>query len=181
MNVKRPKLATNFHAIPSLVRNSLTYAQCLATPSKPSSISKGSSILAVNVIKSYFQSGMVNEARILFDEMSHKDVVAWTSMISGYTSCSRYVQAWKFFCEMLKTEVKPNAFTMSSVLKACKGMNALSCGRLVHGMTVKLGIEGSFYVDNALLDMYANCCSDMDMPGQFSAILMRRLAWLGQH
>lgn len=55
----------------------------------------------------------------------------------------------------------PNAFTMSSALKACKGMNSLSCGGLVHGMVVKFGLEGCLYVDNAVLDLYATCCATM--------------------
>ncbi|KAK2991766.1 hypothetical protein RJ640_015500 [Escallonia rubra] len=56
----------------------------------------------------------------------------------------------------------PNAYTLSSALKACKGMKSLPCGSLVHGLAVKHGMGGSVYVDNALLDMYATCCVTMD-------------------
>ncbi|PQP96136.1 putative pentatricopeptide repeat-containing protein [Prunus yedoensis var. nudiflora] len=65
--------------------------------------------------------------------MPARDVVAWTAMIAGYTSCSHHSHAWALFCEMVRNEMEPNAFTFSSVLKACKGMKALSCGALVHG------------------------------------------------
>lgn len=58
--------------------------------------------------------------------------------------------------------MEPNAFTFSSVLKACKGIGALSCGALVHGSAVKRGMQGSIYVENALVDMYATCCASME-------------------
>ncbi|KAJ6969391.1 hypothetical protein NC653_037148 [Populus alba x Populus x berolinensis] len=41
----------------------------------------------------------------------------------GYTHCNEYTQAWSVFVDMVKNgNDPPNAFTISSVLKACKGM-----------------------------------------------------------
>ncbi|KAL8116989.1 putative pentatricopeptide repeat-containing protein At1g56570 [Apium graveolens] len=129
----------------------------------PSFKTQTPSFLATNLIKSYFEKGLIKEARTLFDEMSERDVVAWTAMISGYASCKYYSNAWQVFFRMLREcGDHPNAFTLSSVLKICKGMNSLSCGALVHGLAVKYGLDGCFYVDNCLMDMYATCCSKMD-------------------
>lgn len=84
-------------------------------------------------------------------------------MITGYTSCNHHNRAWNVFTNMLRDGVKPNAFTVSAVLKACKSLKALSCGKLVHGLAIKIGTQGSsIYVDNALVDMYATCCDSMD-------------------
>lgn len=89
-------------------------------------------------------------------------MVAWTAMIAGYASCNHHARAWVVFRDMMREGNEyPNAFTMSSALKACKGMNSLSCGALVHGMVVKHGLEGCLYVDNAVLDLYATCCVTM--------------------
>lgn len=95
--------------------------------------------------------------------MPDRDVVAWTAMIAGYASCNRYTDAWMMFHEMLRvcTDL-PNEYTLSSALKACKGMKSVSCGGLVHGLAIRHGIVGSIYVDNALLDMYATCCTGME-------------------
>lgn len=84
-------------------------------------------------------------------------------MIAGYSSCSHHSSAWRVFYGMMR-ECKdhPNAFTLSSALKACKGMKSLCCGALVHGLALKHGVGGSIYVDNALLDMYATCCVSME-------------------
>ena len=80
-------------------------------------------------------------------------VHACTAMISGYT------EAWSVFVDMVKNQnVPPNAFTISSVLKACKGMNSVSYGGSVHGLAIKRRfVEGFIYVDNALVDMHATC------------------------
>ena len=123
---------------------------------------KGPAILATNVIKSFFEKGLIDDARVMFDEMPERDVVMWTAMIAGYTSCDHHVHAWTVFCEMVNKGVNPNAFTLSNVLKACKSMQCLACGGLVHGIAIKLGLEGSLYVDNALMDMYATCCVSME-------------------
>ncbi|KAL3591070.1 hypothetical protein D5086_009710 [Populus alba] len=119
----------------------------------------GTSILATDLLKSCFEKGLISQARNLFDEMPERDVVAWTAMISGYTHCNEYTQAWSVFVDMVKNDNAPlNAFTISSVLKACKGMNSVSCGGLVHGLAIKRRfLEGFIYVDNALMDMYAPC------------------------
>lgn len=94
--------------------------------------------------------------------MSERDLVAWTAMVAGYTSCNHHSLAWTMFCEMVRNEIAPNAFTFSSVLKACKGMKALKCGASVHGLIIKHGVEGCMYVDNALMDVYATTCATMD-------------------
>ena len=120
------------------------------------------SVLATNLIKPYSERCLIKEARILFDEMPERDVVAWTAMIAGYTSCNHYNHAWAMFCEMVRNGVEPNAFTLSSALKGCKSMKALSYGALVHGLAIKHGMKESMYVNKALMDMYATCCVSMD-------------------
>ncbi|XP_061361439.1 putative pentatricopeptide repeat-containing protein At1g56570 [Gastrolobium bilobum] len=149
---------TDFRPISFVVQNSLRCTQ-LNTPFCPKDLTG----LATDLIKSYFDKGSIEEAHTLFDEMSHRDVVAWTAMITGCISCNQHNRAWNAFCQMLRGGVQPNAFTISAVLKACKGLKALSCGTLVHGCAIKVGTHGSsIYVDNALMDMYATCCDSMD-------------------
>nr|AYM00552.1 pentatricopeptide repeat protein [Salvia miltiorrhiza] len=134
--------------------NSSTHLSSAFSPKPPS-------VLATNVMKSYLEAGLVEEARTLFDEMPDRDVVAWSAMISGYTSCNRPTDAWATFRDMLP-DVRPNDFTFSSVLKACKSMNSLPRGAVAHALALRHGFLGSIYVANALVDMYAACCRDMD-------------------
>ncbi|KAG8479312.1 hypothetical protein CXB51_029716 [Gossypium anomalum] len=153
--------------VPLSTKHSLQWVQNYTTRTKIpianlSKGTKGSAILATNVMRSFFDNGLIDDARALFDEMPDRDVVMWTAMIAGYTSCNQYVHAWTVFCEMVNNWENPNAFTISNVLKACKSLQCLARGGLVHGMAIKLGLEGSLYVDNALMDMYATCCISME-------------------
>ncbi|XWS57408.1 hypothetical protein CRYUN_Cryun09bG0171600 [Craigia yunnanensis] len=158
---------TSRKIVPLSIKNSLQWVQNYSTWTKKpfthlSEGAKRSDILATNVIQSFLEKGLFNDARVLFDEMTERDVVMWTAMICGYTSCNHHVHAWTLFCEMLNKGVNPNAFTLSNGLKACKTMQCLACGGLVHGVAIKHRLEGSLYVDNALLDMYATCCVSME-------------------
>jgi len=149
--------APHIRSIPSMILNALQ-----STQQSPPFLPQKASILATNLIQSYFDKGSVKEARQLFDEMPERDVVAWTTMIAGYASCNYDSLAWMMFHEMLREGVKPNAYTVSSVLKACKGLKCYSRGAVVHGLAVELGLVGSIYVDNALMDVYATCSVTMD-------------------
>ncbi|XP_023760746.1 putative pentatricopeptide repeat-containing protein At1g56570 [Lactuca sativa] len=144
--------------IPLLIRNK---PQSNPQPFQSNSHAKQST----NLIKAYFNNGLLNHARQLFEEMPDRDVVAWTAMISGYTACNHHNSAWMMFKDMTReSSDHPNAFTFSSVLKACKGMKSHCCGALSHGLALKHGLVGaSIYVDNALLDMYATCCVSMEL------------------
>ncbi|KAF2538783.1 hypothetical protein F2Q68_00019912 [Brassica cretica] len=163
MSITKLVRSNAFKPIPNFVRSSLRNAcvesdQNTESPYKP----RKHHILATNLILSYFEKGLVEEARSLFDEMPERDVVAWTAMIKGYASSNHNARAWECFCEMIRQGTNPNEFTLSSVLTSCRDMKVLGYGRLVHGVVIKLGVEGSIYVDNALMNMYATCSATMD-------------------
>ncbi|KAF8098288.1 hypothetical protein N665_0269s0014 [Sinapis alba] len=154
-----------FKPIPNFVRSSLRNA-CVESSGQntesPPYNPKKHHILATNLIVSCFEKGLVEEARSLFDEMPERDVVAWTAMIKGYASSNHNPCAWECFREMIRQGTNPNEFTLSSVLTSCRNMKVLAYGCLVHGVVVKLGMEGSIYVDNALMNMYATCSATVD-------------------
>ncbi|CAH2046849.1 unnamed protein product [Thlaspi arvense] len=163
MSITKLIRSNAFKPIPNFVRSSLRYA-CVESnqntdgPYRP----KKHHILATDLIVSYFEKGLFEEARSLFDEMPERDVVAWTAMITGYASSDHNALAWECFREMIRQGTDPNEFTLSSVLKSCRNMKVLAYGGLVHGVVVKIGMEGSLYVDNALMNMYATCSSTME-------------------
>ncbi|XP_022859362.1 pentatricopeptide repeat-containing protein At3g24000, mitochondrial, partial [Olea europaea var. sylvestris] len=58
---------------------------------------------------------------------------------------------------MLRMGLKPNQFTLGSVLKAAGSLQNDGMGKGIHGTCVKCRYEENVYVGSALVDMYARC------------------------
>jgi pentatricopeptide repeat protein len=95
----------------------------------------------------------------VFDEMQERDVVAWTSMVSGYVDSGMHLQAVEVFQEMRggKGAVRPNVPTVVSVASACAGLGSLEYAKWLHGYVEKVGLEDKVIVTNSLMDMYGKC------------------------
>ncbi|XP_042500132.1 pentatricopeptide repeat-containing protein At4g13650-like [Macadamia integrifolia] len=102
------------------------------------------------------KDGAVAESQWFFNKMHERDVVSWTTVISGLSQLGMHSDALELFKDMQFLGVCPNSFTLSSVLKACGSLVDLGKGKCIHGCSVKHGIIDEF-IDSALLDMYANC------------------------
>ncbi|KAJ4824144.1 hypothetical protein Tsubulata_043920, partial [Turnera subulata] len=75
-----------------------------------------------SIITSFIREGQVSIARELFDLMPERNVISWSSMINGYVRSGEYREALLLFRQMQMVSVsgvRPNEFTMSSVLSAC--------------------------------------------------------------
>ncbi|CAM0946814.1 unnamed protein product [Alopecurus aequalis] len=107
----------------------------------------------------YFVCGLAALARRVFDEMQARDVVAWTSMVSGYMDSGMHLQAVEVFQEMRSggEAVRPNMATVASVASACAGLGSLEYAKWLHGYVEKVGLEGKLIVTNAVMDMYGKC------------------------
>ncbi|XP_068667106.1 pentatricopeptide repeat-containing protein At2g33760 [Aristolochia californica] len=67
----------------------------------------------------YARCGDVQRARRVFDGMPERNVVSWTSMISGYGMHGYGSHAMRLFHQMLETGPRPNDVTFVAVLSAC--------------------------------------------------------------
>ncbi|CAA7401059.1 unnamed protein product [Spirodela intermedia] len=67
----------------------------------------------------YMKCGCTAEARSLFDEMPHRTVVSWTTMISGYALNGSFCEALDLFHRMAGSGEPPNCVTFLAVLQAC--------------------------------------------------------------
>nr|CAD1840085.1 unnamed protein product [Ananas comosus var. bracteatus] len=112
---------------------------------------------ATTIIKALCGRGATALARKVFDEMPHRDVVAWTAMISGYASNGLHDEAWATLRRMAGAGVAPNAFTLSALLAGCRGPGRRRARAAAHASAVRRGLGAAPYVANALLDAYASC------------------------
>lgn len=93
----------------------------------------------------YSWSGRVLEARKVFDSLTKRDEVTYTSMIFGYGMKGEGETVLKLFEEMCKLEIKPDHVTMVAVLTACSHSGLVAQGQSlfkrminVHGIVPRL-------------------------------------------
>uniref|UniRef100_A0ACD5UBY2 Uncharacterized protein n=1 Tax=Avena sativa TaxID=4498 RepID=A0ACD5UBY2_AVESA len=116
--------------------------------------------VATKLLFMYGKCGRVEDARRLFDGMSVRTVFSWNALIGAYLSSGSAGEALGVYGAMRGSAalgVTPDGCTLASVLKACGVAGDGRCGREVHGLAVKSGLDVSTLVANALIAMYARC------------------------
>ncbi|KAL5701281.1 Pentatricopeptide repeat-containing protein [Ranunculus cassubicifolius] len=115
-----------------------------------------------SIISANAKLGFIGVARRLFDEMPERNVVSWSCMIDGYVKHGECKEALGLFRKMQVFgvgDVRPNAYTISSVLSACGRLGALEHGKWVHSYIDKCGMTVDVVLGTSLIDMYAKCGS----------------------
>lgn len=120
----------------------------------------------------YAKCGLVRDAFQLFEEMEERNEVTFTAMIDGFAQTDRVMEALEMFRLMYRRGIRIDSVSLSSVLGVCSrgacgesgfydGSLANAFGKLLHGLTIRLGFESDLHLCNSLLDMYAKN-GDMD-------------------
>ncbi|KAL2532379.1 Pentatricopeptide repeat-containing protein [Abeliophyllum distichum] len=104
------------------------------------------------LVNMYVKFNMLDEAQALFDQMPERNVVSWTTMIAAYSNSEFSQKALEMLIQMLREGVRPNMYTYSSVLRACKGLFNLA---QLHCSIIKVGFESDVFVRSALIDIYS--------------------------
>ncbi|XP_061343596.1 pentatricopeptide repeat-containing protein At1g08070, chloroplastic-like [Gastrolobium bilobum] len=120
---------------------------------------KGNLTLMTSLLDMYAKCGQVDTARMLFDQLERRDVVAWSAMISGYSQANRCSEALGLFSEMQKANVDPTEATMVSVLYSCGVLGAMEMGKWVHFYVNRKKLKLTVTLGTALIDFYAKCGS----------------------
>lgn len=98
--------------------------------------------LGTALIDMYSKCGSLEDARLVFERMTDKDIVAWNSMISGYAMHGFSSHALETFDEMRRLGMKPNDVTFIGILNACSHTGMVQEGwNLFDMMKDKYGIE----------------------------------------
>ncbi|CAL5369850.1 unnamed protein product [Camellia sinensis] len=127
----------------------------------------------------YSTYGDTDSASKVFDEIIERDVVAYTSMITGYAQ-SGYRHAYEAFGvvrAMQEEELCPNRVTLVTLLQAAGHLDALEEGQSIHGYAIRRGIGSSDEVfETSLMDMYIKCGAMNTAASIFSKMSTRTVA-----
>lgn len=109
------------------------------------------------LIDMYAKCGSVEDAQNMFDNLLNRDIAAWNSLIAGYVLHGFLLEALRVFQQMQKEGIMPDNTTLLSIVKVCALISAPISGKLIHGITVEIGIDGDEFILSSLIDMYAQC------------------------
>ncbi|CAL5395446.1 unnamed protein product [Camellia sinensis] len=107
----------------------------------------------------YAACGRILDARMVFDKMSHRDVVSWSIMLDGYCQSGLFDDVLALFEDMKNSYVKPDEMILSTILSACGRAGNLSYGKAIHELIVEKHMLVDPHLQSALITMYASCGS----------------------
>jgi len=110
------------------------------------------------LLRGCLRFGLADHAHRLFDELRHRDVVVWNSMVNGFVKLGCFDHATECFRKMREEGgVEISSFTVTGILSVCTATADLRRGAAVHGLSVKSGFDKEASVCNALIDLYGKC------------------------
>lgn len=113
-------------------------------------------ILGNKLVDAFLKCGSITDASKIFDEMPHRHIVTWNSMIASYIRHERSKEAISLYTRMVEEGVFPDEFTLSVVFKAFSDMGLLHGARIAHGRALVSGLDASnVFVASSLVDVYA--------------------------
>ncbi|KAG2717132.1 hypothetical protein I3760_03G159000 [Carya illinoinensis] len=117
-----------------------------------------SDVLVQNALVAlYAKCGQIGRSRVVFDDLCDRNVVSWTSIISGYAQNGEPMEALRIFSQMRQSSTRPDWIALVSVLRAYTDVEDLQQGKSVHGCVIKMGLEYEPDLLISLTSMYAKC------------------------
>ncbi|KAK7360265.1 hypothetical protein VNO77_02248 [Canavalia gladiata] len=107
----------------------------------------------------YAKCQEVEVSRKVFDEIPHRDIVSWNSMISGYSTNGCVDDAIRLFYDMFRDDQigGPDHATLVTVLPAFAQVADIHAGYWIHCFVVKTGMGLDPAVGSGLISLYSNC------------------------
>ncbi|XP_008243706.1 PREDICTED: pentatricopeptide repeat-containing protein At1g08070, chloroplastic-like isoform X1 [Prunus mume] len=98
------------------------------------------------LINMYAKCGNIDLAKDVFEGLPHKSVVSWTSIIGACASHGHGDDALMLFSMMKEQGTKPNSFTFTAVLTACRHAGLVEEGRkhfesMIKDYSISPGVE----------------------------------------
>ncbi|KAI5079033.1 hypothetical protein GOP47_0006704 [Adiantum capillus-veneris] len=135
----------------------------------------GQLFLCNALIDMYTKCGGLMEARHILEHLTARDVISWTTLISGYVDNGCGKEALKCLEEMKEDGVSPNSATLLCSLKACGSTGSLDKGRQIQAdIPIEL-YRSDPTLGNSLVDMYAKCGSLQEAQEVFDQLPNRTL------
>nr|GMD44434.1 putative pentatricopeptide repeat-containing protein At3g08820 [Ipomoea batatas] len=105
----------------------------------------------------YAKCGLLEDAHKVFDDLSERNVVSWTAIMSAYIVFGRFREAVDLFRRSLEMGLVPDSFILVRVLSACSHLGDMGTGEWIHRYVAETGVGRNVFVSTSLVDMYSKC------------------------
>ncbi|CAN0901717.1 Pentatricopeptide repeat-containing protein At3g09040, mitochondrial [Linum grandiflorum] len=136
---------------------------------------KPDQVALITVMNAYLSLGKLDDASMLFFQMSNPNVVAWNVIMSGHAKQGYEAEALELFQKMRRSGVKPTRSTFGSILSVIGNLATLHHGLLIHGEAMKLGLYSNVYVGSSLISMYGKCAKPAAAKKVFDDLQVKNL------
>lgn len=114
-------------------------------------------LLAVLFSQCNSKCGNLEESHEAFEQLERRDIVSWTSMLSGFAEHGSADSALRLFREIQFEKYIPDVTILNVVLTACSDLRSMKLGKEIHGFSVRCGIQDQIILGGALVNMYSKC------------------------
>lgn len=151
--------------------NSVTVINLLRSTVESNSLKMGQTLHSVAVVSNlcvelnvntallsmYAKLGSLEDARLLFDKMPHKDLVVWNIMISAYAGNGHPMESLELVYCMVRSGIRPDLFTAIPAISSITQLKCYELGKQVHAHVIRNGSDYQVSIHNSLIDMYSAC------------------------
>lgn len=113
------------------------------------------SIVLSAAIDLFSKCNRLDDAVQLFKDLDQWDSALYNSMISSYARHGFAEHVMELFLLMMRDNLRPTEFTMSSILSSIPDFLPVDQGSQFHSLVIKLGIESDAIVASSLVEMYS--------------------------
>ncbi|KZV47163.1 pentatricopeptide repeat-containing protein-like [Dorcoceras hygrometricum] len=109
------------------------------------------------VLDMYIKSGNLDDGKKVFDDIRDRNVVTWTSLLTGYAQKGMIYNVIEVFVAMKLEGIVPNPCTFATIFGALADEGVVECGAQMHALVIKHSFETNRVVENSLVNLYNKC------------------------
>ncbi|WMV26615.1 hypothetical protein MTR67_020000 [Solanum verrucosum] len=92
----------------------------------------------------------------VFESLQNPTLISYNTLIQCFIG-KTLKYALYTYNHMRVSNITPNSFTFTFLLRCFESFDALQAGEVVHSQIAKMGFESSVFAKNTLMDFYAKC------------------------
>lgn len=122
-------------------------------------------VMGCSLVNMYSKCSLAADALKAFSRIKDPDVVTWTTVIACLDRQANGSEAARVFNYMRQRGLKPNLFSLTSLISAASNIGDLVYGKSVHALTFKYGYDldvSDRILSNSLVSMYMKIGSPYD-------------------